>query len=421
MTIQCEGIKFRYDTKWILEDISVQFEKGYLYGILGPNGCGKTTFLKILGGLLHADYGHVFLDALDITKLSITEIAKKVAVVPDSTTPIFDFSVEEIVAMGRYVYLGRLTRETFEEKQIIQGLLKRFNISELKDRSFNALSAGERQKVIIARAIAQQSKILLLDEPTSHLDINYQVELMEMLKMYVKNGLVVVAILHDLNLAGQYCNKVLLVRNGKIQAFGMPEATLTRENIKLVYNVDVVVRKNSFTNSVYVTPLSTRFSYAVEGALVSSIKRIHVVVGGGTSIELLPKLRGNDVSVGIVNILDDDYETALELNYKIIGEAPFSPISEKSRNELLSTLEQADFVILTNLPFGLGNIENLKALEKCEKPLIILEKTPIEGRDFTMGKASEIYNRIKSKKNVKVVENVQEVIDIIEKRGSMES
>ncbi|OGN89919.1 MAG: hypothetical protein A2Y88_10900 [Chloroflexi bacterium RBG_13_48_10] len=419
MMIKAEGIHFKYEVQVILDDISVQFEKGYLYGILGPNGCGKTTFLKILSGLLRADHGHVVLDNLDINKLSISEIAKKVAVVPDATTPIFDFSVEEIVTMGRYIYVGRLTRENAEEKKIVREILRQFNLVELKDRSFNALSAGERQKVIIARAIAQQSKILLLDEPTSHLDINYQVELMEMLKKYVKNGLIVVAILHDLNLAGQYCNNVLLIRNGKIQAFGTPEMSLTRENIKLVYNVDVVVRKNPFTNSIYVTPISPRVIEANEGVSNNLIKRIHVVAGGGTSKELLPELRGNDVSVGIVNTLDDDYEFALELKYEIIAETPFSPISEKSQNELMQKLNQTDIVILVNVPFGKGNLENLKILENCIKPLIILEKTPIETRDFTEGMASEIYNRIKSKTNVKVVKSVPEIMNLIDGRSSV--
>lgn len=421
MAIFCENIRFKYDTKMILDDINVQFQKGYFYGILGPNGCGKTTFLKIMSGLLRADHGRVLLDNLDITTLNTVEIAKKIAVVPDSTNPIFDYSVEEIVTMGRYVYQGQLTRETAEEKKIVREILTQFNLVELKDRSFNALSAGERQKVIIARAIAQQSKILLLDEPTSHLDINYQVEFMELLKKYVKNGLVVVAILHDLNLAGLYCNKILLIRNGKVQAFGTPETTLTRENIKLVYNVDVVVRKNAFTNALYITPVSPRGMELTERGLTGVIKRIHVIAGGGTSKDLLLELRGHDVSVGIVNVLDDDYEFALELKYEIISEAPFSPISEKSLNDLKNTIEKTDIVIMTNLPFGKGNIENLKALENCEKSIIILEKTPIEQRDFTKGNATKIYNQLKTKKNVMVVENVQEVINFIGNRSGVSS
>ncbi len=421
MGLECDGIQFSYGAKKILDEISVHFEKGDLYGILGPNGSGKSTFLKILSGLLRANYGQVTLDSMNITKISTEEIAKKVAVVPESNTAVFDFSVEEIVSMGRFVYIGRLARESIEDKKIVEGILKQFNLFDLRTRNYNSLSAGERQKVIIARAIAQQSKILLLDEPTSHLDINYQVEFMEMLKKYVAKGLVVVAIFHDLNLAAQYCDKLLLLFNKRIYAYGAPEAILTRENIKSVYNLDVAVRKNAFTNSIYVTPMSPRIAETSNGAFTHQIKQIHVVAGGGTAKDLLAELRGNDVSVGIVNVLDDDYEVAVELKYEIISEAPFSPISEKALNELKQKLEQTDLVIMTNLPFGRGNLENLQVLENCEKSVIILEKTPIEKRDFTKGKATEIYNQIKSKKNVKVVESVQEVMKLIGNRGSVSS
>lgn len=419
MGLECEGIQFNYGAKRILDDISVHFEKGDLYGILGPNGSGKTTFLKILGGLLRANYGQVTLDTTNITKLPTEEIAKRIAVVPESSTAIFDFSVEEVVSMGRFVYIGRLARESPEDKKIVEGILKQFNLLELKNRNYNSLSSGERQKVIIARAIAQQSKILLLDEPTSHLDINYQVEFMEMLKKYVAKGLVVVSIFHDLNLAAQYCDKLLLLFNKKVFAYGAPEAILTRENVKSVYNVDVTIRKNVLTNSIYVTPISPRITDDSNNDFQHRFKQIHVIAGGGTAKDLLAELRGNAVSVGIVNVLDDDYEAAVELKYEIVSEAPFSPISEKALNELKQKLDQTDLVIMTNLPFGKGNLENLRILETCEKPLIILEETPIEKRDFTKGKATEIYNNLKLKKNVMVVESVQEVINCTEKRSDI--
>jgi iron complex transport system ATP-binding protein len=239
-----------------------------------------------------------------------------------------------------------------------------------------------------------------------------------MLKKYVANGLIVVAIFHDLNLAAQYCDKIHLLFNKKIHAYGAPETILTRENIKAVYNIDVVVRKNAFTNSMYITPITPKIPEAAESGYTHQIKRIHVIAGGGSAKQLLPELRGNIVSVGIVNALDDDYEFALELKYEIISEAPFSPISEKSRNELIQKLQQVDLVILTNVPFGKGNLGNLEVLEKCEKPLIILDNTPIETRDFTKGRVSEIYTKLKSKKNVVVVESVQEVLKFIEKQVS---
>ena len=137
----------------------------------------------------------------------------------------------------------------------------------------------------------------------------------------------------------------------------------------------------------------------------------------GRRIDLLPALKGNKVSIGVVNVLDDDYEIATELNYEIISEAPFSPISRKSRKKLLQKLDQTDIVILTNLPFGMGNIENLQAVESCEKPLLILEKTPIKERDFSHGKTTEIYDRVVAKRNTQKVASIQEILQFIQNAG----
>ncbi|MFW9971423.1 MAG: ABC transporter ATP-binding protein, partial [Candidatus Odinarchaeota archaeon] len=281
----------------------------------------------------------------------------------------------------------------------------------LKNRSFNQLSGGEQQKVIIARAIAQQSKIILLDEPTIHLDINYQIEFMEMLKQYVNEGLIVVVVLHDLNLAAQFCDKVILIHERYIKAFGTPEEVITRDNIKSIYNIDVIVKKNLFNNSIYVTPLRKEVSNTLQYDKENKLKKIHLVVGGGSALEILPKLEHYDVSVGVVNVLDDDYILSNDLNYKIISEAPFSPISEESSYKLKSLLKEVDLIILTNIPFGKNNLENLQVLNDINKPIIIFEKTSIKERDYTGGMAIIIYNKIKKKKNVRTINNLQDLFN----------
>ena len=409
--LECEKIQFKYGTKLILEDISIQFEKGHLYGILGPNGSGKTTLIKILSGILKQNFGKVSINELDIKKLSIRDIAKKLAVVSQSNTIEFDFTVSEIVKMGRFSHIGRFSRESAEDKRIINKLLHQFGLYELKDRSFNQLSGGEQQKVIIARAIAQQSKIILLDEPTTHLDINHQIEFMEMLRQYVNEGLIVVVILHDLNLANQFCDKIILLNERCIKAFGSPEEVITRENIKSIYNINVVVKKNIFTNSIYVTPLRKGVSNSLRHKKEIKTKKIHLVVGGGSALEILSKLKHYDVSVGVVNVLDDDYILANDLDYKIISEAPFSPISEEMSKKLKNFLKKVDLIILTNIPFGKNNLENLQVLNDIDKPIIIFEKTSIKERDYTGGIATVIYNKIKNKKNVRTVNNLRDLFN----------
>ncbi len=412
--LECENIEFKYGTKLILSDISLQFNKGHLYGILGPNGSGKTTLIKILSGILKNDYGKVFIDEDDIKKLSIREIAKKLAVVSQSNLIEFDFTVKEIIKMGRYAHVGRFERESSEDKKIINEIITKFRLNDLKNRNFNQLSGGEQQKVILARAMAQQSKIILLDEPTTHLDINYQLEFMEMLKEYVNKGLIIIIVLHDLNIATQYCDKIILLKDGLIKSLGDTQDIITRENIKSVYDVDVIIKKNAFTNSVYITPIgiSNQFNSSENG--IGDKLKIHMVAGGGVALELLPKLKNYSVTVGVINELDDDLILARELNYEVITEAPFSPISDESTQELNELLKTIDLIILSNIPIGKGNLKNLKILNESNKNIIIHEITSIKERDFTGGLATKLYNEIKNKKNVKVINDSQKLIKIIE-------
>ncbi len=412
MTIRCENISFKYGIKLILEDFSIQFEKGSLYGILGPNACGKTTFLKLLSGVLKSNYGKVIIDESDIRNLTFREIARKVAVVPQSTSMNFDFFVKDIILMGRYAHVGRFSLESNEDKEIVDNILKQFNLQGLKNRSFNELSGGEQQKVIIARAIAQKSRIILLDEPTTHLDINYQIEFMELLKKYINEGLIVIIVLHDINIATQFCNKIILIKEGRIKAFGDVNKTITKDNIKSVYNIDVAVRKNIFTNSIFVTPLRKKTPLKLQLRKGDKLKNIHVIAGGGSALEILPILKNYNVSVGVLNVLDDDYILASELDYTIISEAPFSPISEESSKKLIKLLKKVDLIILAEFPFGKYNLENLKILSEIDKDIIVIEKNPIEERDFTDGFATNIYKTIKRKKNVKVISSLYEIFKL---------
>ena len=411
MTIGCENISFYYGVKLVLDDISIQFEKGYLYGVLGPNGSGKTTFLKVLNGVLKSKYGKVKVDDKNIKKLTTREIAKKIAMVPQSTLINFDFFVKDIVMMGRYAHVGRFSRELNEDRKIVNEILRDLGLVELKNRSFKELSGGEQQKTIIARALAQQSKIILLDEPTTHLDIYYQIELMELLKKYVKDGLIVIIVLHDINIATQFCDKIILIHQGEIKALGNVENTITKDNIKSIYNVDVIIRKNFFTNSIYVNPIREKGAFSLQPSEGTDLENIHVIAGGGSALEILPALKGYNVSVGVLNVLDDDFILANELNYNIISEAPFSPISEESSEKLRDLLKSVDLVILADFPFGKYNLENLLILDETDKEIIVIERNPIEERDFTGGFASKIYNKIKTKKNVKVIKNFQELCD----------
>ncbi|NHI94968.1 MAG: ABC transporter ATP-binding protein [Candidatus Lokiarchaeota archaeon] len=410
-TLRCKNITFKFGIRPILDDISIQFGKGHLYGILGPNGSGKTTLIKILSGVLKPSHGKVFINEKNMKNISIGDRAKELAVVNQSNPLQFDFTVSEIVKMGRYVHVNKFLREPDNEKIIINDILNEFNLCNLRDRNFNHLSGGEQQKVIIARSVAQQSKIILLDEPTTHLDINYEIELMEKLKQYVDDGLIIIIVLHNLNLAAQFCDKIILLNQNNITAFGNPEDVITKENIKKVYNVDVLIKKNPISNSIYIIPLKKEIFNSLKHKEEAKIKKIHLVGGGGCGLEILPRLQKHDVSVGIVSVLDDDYNLANYFNYQTIAEAPFSPISKESSEILKNHLKSVDLIILANIPFGKANLENLKLLNDTNKPIIIYERDSIENRDYTNGIATKIYNEIKNKKNVKTVNNLNDIFN----------
>ncbi len=423
MTIKCEDIGFKYYIEPVLEDISINFKEGKLYGVIGPNGSGKTTLLKVLYGILKPNYGNVIIDNYNLRKLSILEIAKKIAVVNQSNPLDFDFTVKEIVMMGRYAHIGRFSQISSDDKKIINEIFEQFNLTNIQTRSFNELSGGEQQNVIIARAIAQNSKIILLDEPTNHLDIKYKLEFMDMLKRYVEKRLNIIIVLHDLNLATEYCDKLILLNNGRIVAYGNPEEIITKKNIKSVYKIDVLIRKNQISNSIYITPFRKIYPF-ISGKKDLKKPRIHIIAGGGTALEFIPKLIDYSLSVGIVSIMDDDYMIARELNIKVISENPFSEISDKAADMLRNHLTEVDCVILTNLPFGKANLRNLEILDDFKKKILILEKEPIGKRDFTGGLAIELYTKIKKKNNVKIVNNIKELINnlkIFEENNNFES
>jgi len=208
--------------------------------------------------------GTVFLDGREVSKMREREIAKRISSVPQNPTVNFDFSVWDIVMMGRYPHLGRLSIEDERDEEIVSRCMKLTNVLHLANRSVTEVSGGELQRILIARALAQEAKILLLDEPTSNLDINYQIEIMDLLReLTLKKGITVICTMHDLNLAARYCEILILLNNGRIRAIGRPKEVITRDNIKETFGIDVLVEKNPITNSIYVIPLGS----------VSAIKR----------------------------------------------------------------------------------------------------------------------------------------------------
>lgn len=253
MKLQVENLSFSYqEEKKIIDDIHLHVKKGELVGIIGPNGSGKSTILKNIYRALKPDSGAVFLDGEAIYKMSSKKTAKKLGVVGQENSIPFDFSVGEIVAMGRSPYKKLLEGETEEDEKIVVNALKQVNLEHMIHKSYMHLSGGEKQRVIIARVLAQQTEFLLLDEPTNHLDIHHQLQIFDLIK---ELGVTVLSAIHDLNIAALYCDRLYIVKDGKIVASGTPVEVLTKEIILQVFDIHTDVIMHPLTKKVSITYL----------------------------------------------------------------------------------------------------------------------------------------------------------------------
>ena len=391
MKLEVKGLSFSFGDKRVLRDISFEVGAGEFVGLIGPNGSGKTTLLRCIMNYLQASGDTIFVDGTSIQELRPDALARMFAVVPQSSSTDFTFTAYDIVMMGRLPHRsGRFAGATTSDADAVKSSMVRTNSWKFAGRPFSALSGGERQRVIIARAIAQSPKALLMDEPTVYLDINGQLEVMDLIKSLNKEvGLTVIAVLHDVNLAARYCDKIALLSDGWLEAIGPPTQVLTPETIQSAYGVDVVVRRDPFTNAVYVMPHSALTSAPMHG------RRVHLLCGGGVGGPLMKSLidAGFSVSTGVLNILDSDFENAKDLHVSTVPEAPFGPISDGAHRDNLKLIRESEVVIVSPFPVGPGNLRNLEAAEAAlEMKKTVLVLLPPAGRetDFAGGRAKEI-------------------------------
>lgn len=234
MDVKCQDIHYSIGEKKILNGVSLKVEGGQFQTILGPNGSGKSTLLKTIYRQLKPDSGQILLDGKSLDQVSLKGTAKEMAVVTQFNTLQFDCTVEEIVMLGRTPHLSFLQKESERDHLLIQDALDKVGMSEKKARYYSSLSGGEKQRVILARALAQEPKLLLLDEPTNHLDIKYQLEMLALVK---ELGINVLAVLHDIQLACRFSDYIYLMKGGEIVAQGIPRDAVTPQSLQVVYDV----------------------------------------------------------------------------------------------------------------------------------------------------------------------------------------
>jgi iron complex transport system ATP-binding protein len=366
----------------------------------------------VISAALKPQKGVVYLEDRNINKIKHREMAKLISFVPQNTSLEFDFKVMDVVLMGRYPYINKLKGETVEDMEIAEKAMQYTNTAHLRDRSFMELSGGERQRVILAQALAQEPEILILDEPISHLDLQHQVEILNLIKkMCADRKLTAITVLHDLNMASAYSDYIVMMKDGEIKKQGTPFETLTAPNIKEIFNTDVHISVSPVGNKPYIYAL-TRPEIEKKGI------RVHVICGGGSGSDIISKLHaeGFDISSGVLTIGDLDWKISKENDAQLAEEVPFVGISDEaySRNRELAL--EADVIVITGLYIGRSNIRNLELLEENklqDKPLMILEDNSFAERDYSGGAALQVYERIKAANNTVLTDSKGLIVEIL--------
>ena len=255
LNLEINNLSFSYNGFPALDDLNLKLELGEFLGVVGPNGSGKSTLLKCMNRILKTKQNTVLIDGIDVSAISIKELAKKMGYVPQSSRNIFPFTVFDVVLMGRRPYIQWNLGD--KDKEIVAQILDYLDVGHLAMRFFNELSGGEQQKVIIARALAQQPQIILLDEPTSSLDIKHQLEILCILRSLTRSKhCSVIVSMHDLNLTSRFSDRMLMIKKGCIYVAGTPDVVITEENIEAVYGIKSRVTK-SVLGIPQVTPLES--------------------------------------------------------------------------------------------------------------------------------------------------------------------
>lgn len=345
-----------YDGKPLIREINIRLNKGEILTLIGPNGAGKSTILKSITRQLSLISGTVYLEQAEMSRMTNKEVSKKLAVVLTERMRPELMTCEDVVATGRYPYTGTLGILSEEDKQKVRNAMEMVHAWDLKDRDFTAISDGQRQRILLARAICQEPEIIILDEPTSFLDVRHKLELLAILKkMVLEKQVTVIMSLHELDLAQKISDQVICVHGDYIEKYGTPEEIFTSDYIKKLYGI-------------------TRGSYNAEFGCVemeppSGEPEIFVIGGNGSGIPVYRKLQRQGIPfiTGVLHTNDADYQVARELAAKVITEKPFECISRENCQKALEVMKKCREVYCPLKDFGTMNAGNKELLKEAEK------------------------------------------------------
>jgi iron complex transport system ATP-binding protein len=409
--VAVEDLAVSFGDAAVFDGVSLTVDAGRFVGLVGPNGAGKTTLLRTVNGVLEPDAGTVSVGGDPVTALSAPELGRRVATVPQDTSPSFAFDVRDVVAMGRTPHLSRFDTESAADRAAVERAMERTEVARFADRPIDEVSGGERQRVVLARALAQDAPTLLLDEPTASLDVNHQVRTLELVAELVEEGRTAVAAIHDLNLAAHYCDELVLLANGGVLATGPPADVLTEANLRSAFGARAAVTRHPVTGATYVAALPERDD--------GPGTRVHVVGGGGTASRLLYLLdaAGYAVSAGALNRGDSDLETAHHLGLDAVTLPPAAHVDDAAEQAVRERVAESAATVVADVEVGAGNLPNLRAAADAEA-LVLVEERPFAERNFAGDEARGVYERLRERAAVVDPEDVVgAVADAAERAG----
>lgn len=395
-----EGVTGGYGAREVVHDVALHVGRGEVVGLIGPNGSGKTTLVRMVSRALRPWSGGVRILGRDPYAIPGREVARLLAVVPQELAPTFAFSVLEVVLMGRSPYLSRWGRGAAEDFRRAREAMEVARVHHLAERGLHELSGGEKQRVVLAQALAQDAPTLVLDEPTSHLDVRHVVGILDTVRrLAVEEGTAVLAIFHDLNLAGAYCDRVIALDSGRVVADGRPERVVTGPLVRGLYGVEAEVVPHFATGRPTVLLGPT-----LEPSGAGHLPRAHVIGGagrGGPVMRILAE-RGYEVTAGVLHASDTDAVVAERMNLARVAVPPFSEIDREAEEEVLAMLRRAALTVVCDAPYGPGNLGNLRAAVRAAGAggrVVLLERGDAEW-DFTGGVAAELWGRLAERAEV---------------------
>ena len=334
-----------YDGVPLIRDITIDIAKGEIVTLIGPNGSGKSTILKSITRQLKLIGGRVFIASEELRKLSYKDLSTKMAVVLTERMKPELMTCRDIVATGRYPYTGRLGILSAEDESKVEEAMAAVHALDLRNRDFNAISDGQKQRVLLARAICQDPEIIILDEPTSFLDVRYKLELLSILRnMAKKKGITVIMSLHEIDLAEKISDKIICVKGDHIYRYGTPEEVFEEELIRELYSID----------NGYFDPLMGSIELP---APTGDEPKVLVLSSGGSGISVYRRLQKENTPfiAGVLSENDIDYQLARLLAAEVITTPAFEPISEEAFAKAMDAVARCDRVIDTDFPIGSAN------------------------------------------------------------------